>query len=62
MVALKDNSTHDVMQEVKILSKLQHPNILRLYDFYDQDDRLLVVLEKLCGGDLFDRVVSTALH
>ena len=38
--------------EVKILERLKHPNILTLYDFFEETDSYILVTELLEGGDL----------
>ena len=48
---------HDeVYQEVAILQQLYHPNIIHLYDFFDEEDFYYLVMEKVAGGELFDRI------
>ena len=46
--------------EVEILSNLDHPNILRLYETYNDEKRkkFYLVTEKCEGGELKWRVVS----
>jgi len=44
--------------EVDILSQLDHPNVLKIYEIFDEDDFIYLVLELLAGGELFDRIVQ----
>mmetsp|Transcript_19499 Transcript_19499/g.25144 ORF Transcript_19499/g.25144 Transcript_19499/m.25144 type:complete len:339 (-) Transcript_19499:196-1212(-) len=43
--------------EVMILQEMEHPNIIRLYDFFEEPDFYYLVTEKMAGGELFDRIV-----
>lgn len=45
----------EVLAEAKLVARLQHPNIVTLYDFGWHDDRLYLVLELLRGETLQDR-------
>ena len=40
--------------EVEILQTLDHPNIIKLFEFYDDDNNFYLVTEYLAGGELFD--------
>lgn len=42
--------------EIGILEKVDHPNILRLIKHYDEDDKVFLVTELCEGGDLFNRI------
>ena len=44
------------MNEVKILKEMDHPNILKIYEYYEKDSDLFLVTELLEGGDLYDRI------
>lgn len=44
--------------EVEIMMKLDHPNILRLYDYFEDKINVYLVLELCSGGELFDRIVE----
>ena len=46
------------IEEVEILSKLDHPNILKLCELYEDTLRYYVVSELLTGGELFDYVIK----
>eukprot|EP00826_Nyctotherus_ovalis_P037573 TRINITY_DN3435_c0_g3_i1.p1 TRINITY_DN3435_c0_g3~~TRINITY_DN3435_c0_g3_i1.p1 ORF type:complete len:828 (+),score=213.76 TRINITY_DN3435_c0_g3_i1:497-2980(+) len=50
------NSRKKLMQEYTILKKLQHPNVLRLYETFDSIKRTLIVVELCSGGDLLNYV------
>jgi serine/threonine protein kinase len=53
-VALKD--------EIAVLKELQHPNIIRLYEVFDEKDHYYLVTEKMSGGELFDRIVQKSYY
>jgi len=40
--------------EISILKKLDHPNILKLYEVFEDDKRYYLVTEECKGGELFD--------
>lgn len=47
--------------EVDILKKLDHPNIIKLYEVIDTEFELVLVMEYAEGGELFDHLASTVL-
>lgn len=48
------------MLEISILAKMDHPNIIKLYEFYDDPDNryLNLVMEECTGGELFDKIIE----
>jgi calcium-dependent protein kinase len=44
--------------EIAILGKLDHPNILKLYEVYDDEKRYYIVTELCKGGELFDEILK----
>ncbi len=47
-----------IKEEVKILSKLDHPNIVRYYETYDDNRFLYLVMEYCSGGELFEKIAK----
>jgi Serine/threonine protein kinase len=45
-----------IMNEVAILRSLDHPNVLKLIDFFEESPNFFLVMELMEGGDLFDRI------
>ena len=43
-------------EEVKIMKKLDHPNIIRVESFYATDDVYVIIMEAALGGELLDFV------
>eukprot|EP01147_Barroeca_monosierra_P003685 gene3685-6237_t len=51
--------THEqLMAEVDILLRLEHPNIIHIHDMIDSPNFLYIILEFAKGGELFDRIVE----
>lgn len=48
----------DLKREIEILKSLDHPNILRVYEFFDTPKRILIVTELLPGGELFYEITN----
>lgn len=46
----------DILREVDILTKLDHPNIVKYYESYDDEKFLYLVMEYIGGGELFDHI------
>lgn len=44
--------------EIKILQTLDHPNVIKLYEYFEDDDKIYLVMEKCTGGELFDRILE----
>lgn len=49
---LKPKHQREALQEVLILRKLEHPNIIRYYTSFLESDSLYILMEYAAGGDL----------
>ncbi|XP_029387849.1 aurora kinase C isoform X2 [Mus pahari] len=49
----KGGLEHQLRREVEIQAHLQHPNILRLYNYFYDDTRMYLILEYAPGGELY---------
>ncbi|CAD8090357.1 unnamed protein product [Paramecium primaurelia] len=45
-----------MIQEVNILKNLDHPNIVNIYELYQDEHQYYLITEYLSGGELFQRV------
>jgi len=51
-------SDYDVSNEIKILKSLDHPNIIKIYEFFIDSKNLYLVTEFCEEGDLYNRLLS----
>ena len=47
-----------IMNEVAILSKLDHPNIVKYFETYDDKKYLYLVMGYVNGEELFDKIAK----
>lgn len=45
-------------QEIEIMRQLDHPNIVRLYEVYQDEKRFYLITELCSGGELFDEITK----
>ena len=45
-------------REIEILKKMDHPNIIKLYEVFESGRSLYLVMEECKGGEVFDKIVE----
>jgi calcium-dependent protein kinase len=55
---LTDEEKDKLVEEVNTLKGLDHPNIVKVLEFYQNDKYFFIVAEHLEGGELFDRIME----
>ena len=59
LVSLNQEQRERLHQEVYVLSRLHHPNIVKLYEVYETSNAMYLIMEKLKGGELYHRLVAS---
>ena len=42
--------------EIKVLQQLDHPSVLKLFEYFEDSKNMWLVTELCRGGELFDRI------
>ena len=45
-------------REIEILKKMDHPNIIKLYEVFESERSLYLVMEECKGGEVFDKIIE----
>jgi calcium-dependent protein kinase len=48
-----------ILKEMNILKSLDHPNILKVYEFYNTEENFYIISELCQGGELFDKIIKS---
>jgi len=46
------------IHEKEIINKLDHPNIMKIFELYEDQKRFYLVMELCDGGDLYNRMIK----
>eukprot|EP01069_Polyplicarium_translucidae_P011040 Polyplicarium_translucidae@DN3451_c0_g1_i1.p1 len=58
-VATANSSTaSSLLEEVAVVKQLDHPNIMKLYEFFEDKRNFYLVMEVYKGGELFDEIIN----
>lgn len=55
---LEQKAEEQLLSEISILKQMDHPNILKLYEFFQDPKRYFLVTELCNGGELFERIAQ----
>ena len=45
-----------ILKEVEILKQLDHPNIIKIYEFFEDTKFMYIIMDLAQGGELFDKI------
>ncbi|CAG9329545.1 unnamed protein product [Blepharisma stoltei] len=72
LYAVKSISKHDItanpanlanlINEIKFMRKLDHPNIVKLHYVYENQTNIYLVIDYVGGGDLFKRIIKRKVY
>jgi len=48
----------DITREIEIMQSMDHPNVIKLFEIYDEPKKMNLIMELVTGGELFDRIVA----
>ncbi|KAI5614850.1 calcium/calmodulin-dependent protein kinase 1Db isoform long [Silurus asotus] len=51
-----------IENEIAVLRKIKHENIVALEDIYESTDHLYLIMQLVSGGELFDRIVEKGFY
>ena len=54
----KVEDMNDITREIDVMGQLKHPNVIKLFEIFDEPKKMMLVMELVTGGELFDRIVS----
>ncbi|CAA9987967.1 calcium-dependent protein kinase 3, putative [Plasmodium knowlesi strain H] len=54
----KLKNVHRFRQEIDIMKNLDHPNVIKLLETFEDSKQIYLVMELCTGGELFDRIVK----
>ena len=55
---IKESDLQKFRREINILMKTDHPNIIKLYEVFETNKYLYLIMEKCNGGELFDHIIN----
>ena len=53
---IKENLDKNIEKEVALMKKISHPYIVKLFEVMTTNQKILLVMEYIDGGDLFDAI------
>ena len=59
---LSEEDEAALLDEVSILKEMNHEHIIRLFDFFEEPATYYIIMERMRGGELFDRIVAKAYY
>ncbi|XP_075061793.1 calcium/calmodulin-dependent protein kinase type IV-like [Mixophyes fleayi] len=60
---IKKTIDHKIVRtEIGVLLRLSHPNIIKLKDIFETPSDIVLILELVTGGELFDRIVERGYY
>ena len=56
--AMDKAEQESMLNEIQTLRNLDHPNIVKIYEYFEDDKRFYIVTDHIQGGELFDEIIN----
>ena len=56
--AMDEDETAAMLNEINILRGLDHPNVVKIYEYFEDAKRFYIVTQFIEGGELFDEIIK----
>jgi calcium-dependent protein kinase len=53
---MTESDRESIQTEIEILKLIEHPNIIKLYDVFEDEKYVCLVIELMEGAELFDLI------
>lgn len=55
---LDEKSKKEIINEIELLKSIDHPNIIKIFEYYITSEGIFIITEYCSGGELFDKIIS----
>ncbi|XP_072366026.1 uncharacterized protein mylk4b isoform X3 [Scyliorhinus torazame] len=52
----------EVKNEIQVMNQLNHTNLIQLYDAFESKNDIILIMEYIDGGELFDRIIDESYN
>uniref|UniRef100_A0A4W3GSU4 Myosin light chain kinase 2, skeletal/cardiac muscle-like n=1 Tax=Callorhinchus milii TaxID=7868 RepID=A0A4W3GSU4_CALMI len=52
----------EVKNEIQVMNQLNHTNLIQLYDAFESKNDIILIMEYIEGGELFDRIIDESCN
>jgi len=56
--AMDEEETAAMLNEINILRGIDHPNVVKIYEYFEDAKRFYIVTQHIEGGELFDEIIK----
>ena len=56
--SLIGNDLNCILEEIRILHRLDHPNIVKYFETYEDSNHMYLIMEYCNGGELFEHLIA----
>ncbi|XP_064598292.1 titin-like isoform X2 [Liolophura sinensis] len=58
IIKCRDKEKPTIRQEIQVMNSLRHPKLLMLWDAFESPKTMVLVMEYIAGGELFERIID----
>jgi calcium/calmodulin-dependent protein kinase I len=51
-------AVEDLQKEAEVMAKIEHPNVIRVYQIFENSTKCYMVQQYVSGGEMFDRIIE----
>lgn len=55
-INLKPKDQKRFLYEIELLKELDHPNIIKVYEYFQDPEKIYIVMEMCSGGELYEEI------